>query len=77
LLLFFRKIYPSEKTAVDFEIAVSNNDANLFSTDDSNNRVSAKINTKQRLFSKKWIVDAFANYQFTQKEFGTVERLYH
>jgi hypothetical protein len=33
---------------------VSNNDANLFSTtDDSNNQgVSAKINTKQRLFSK-------------------------
>jgi hypothetical protein len=69
---------PSEKTTVDFEIAVSNNDANLFSaTDDSNNQgVSAKINTKQRLLSKKWIVDAFANYQFTQKEFKTIERLY-
>jgi hypothetical protein len=26
---FFRKVHPSEKTAVDFEIAVSNNDANL------------------------------------------------
>jgi hypothetical protein len=50
---FFRKVHPSEKTAVDFEI-VSNNDANLFSaTDDSNNQgVSAKINTKQRLFQK-------------------------
>jgi hypothetical protein len=35
---FFRKVHPSEKTAVDFEIAVSNNDANLFSTDDSNNQ---------------------------------------
>jgi hypothetical protein len=48
---------------------VSNNDANLFSTtDDSNNQgVSAKINTKQRLLSKKWIADAFANYQFIQK----------
>jgi hypothetical protein len=47
---------------------VSNNDANLFSTtDDSNNQgVSAKINTKQRLLSKKWIADAFANYQFIQ-----------
>jgi hypothetical protein len=47
---------------------VSNNDANLFSTtDDSNNQgVSAKINTKQRLLSKKWIADAF-NYQFIQK----------
>jgi hypothetical protein len=78
LASFLGKYTPSEKTAVDFEIAVSNNDANLFSTtDDSNNQgVSAKISAKQRLFSKNWIVDAFANYQFTQKEFRTVERLY-
>jgi hypothetical protein len=33
----------------------------IFSTtDDSNNQGSAKINTKQRLLSKKWIADAFA-----------------
>jgi hypothetical protein len=38
-LLLFLESTPSEKTAVDFEIAVSNNDANLFSTtDDSNNQ---------------------------------------
>ncbi|TDE06482.1 hypothetical protein [Flavobacterium hiemivividum] len=75
---FLGKYSPSEKTAVDFEIAVSNNDANLFSAiDDSNNQgISTKINAQQRLYSKKWIVDAFANYQFTQKEFTTVERLY-
>jgi len=75
---FLGKYSPSEKTAVDFEIAVSNNDANLFSAiDDLNNQgISTKINAQQRLYSKKWIVDAFANYQFTQKEFTTVERLY-
>jgi hypothetical protein len=75
---FLGKYSPSGKTAVDFEIAVSNNDVNLFSTiDDSNNQgISTKINAKQQLYSKKWIVDAFANYQFTQKEFTTVERLY-
>jgi hypothetical protein len=75
---FLGKYNPSEKTAVDFEIALSNSDANLFSTtDDSNNQgVSAKINTKQRLFSKEWIADAFVNYQFIQKEFRSVERLY-
>lgn len=75
---FLGRYSPSEKTAVDFEIAVSNNDVNLFSTiDDSNNQgISTKINAKQQLYSKKWIVDAFANYQFTQKEFTTVERLY-
>ena len=75
---FLGKYNPSEKTLVDFELGISNNDLNLFSTiDDSNNQgISAKINTKQRLFSKKWNIDAFANYQFTQKNFKTVERLY-
>ncbi|MGA9639293.1 hypothetical protein [Flavobacterium sp.] len=72
------KYNPSEKTAVDFEIAVSNNDKNLFSTlDDSNNQgMSGKINAKQRLFSKKWKIDAFGKYQFIQKNFASVERLY-
>jgi hypothetical protein len=75
---FLGKYAPTEKTAVDFEIGISNNDKNLFSNiDDSNNRgISGKINTKQRLFSNKWNIDAFANYQFTQKEFRSVERLY-
>ena len=68
---------PSEKTIVDFEIGVSNNDKNLFSTlDDENNQgLSGKINAQQRLFSKKWKVDAFGKYQFTQKNFSSVERL--
>ena len=72
------KFNPSEKTVVDFEIAISNNDKNLFSTlDDSNNQgLSGKINAKQRLFSKKWTVDAFGKYQFIQKNFSSVERLY-
>ena len=75
---FLGKYKPTEKTAVDFEIGVSNNDKNLFSTiDDSNNKgLAGKINAKQRLFSKKWNIDAFANYQFIQKDFRFVERLY-
>ncbi|WP_291097161.1 MULTISPECIES: hypothetical protein [unclassified Flavobacterium] len=75
---FLGKYKPTEKTAVDFEIGISNNDKNLFSsTDDANNQgLAAKINAKQRLFSKKWNVDAFANYQFVQKNFRSVERLY-
>jgi hypothetical protein len=65
---FFRESTPLLKTAVDFEIAVSNNDANLFSTtDDSNNQgVSAKINTKQRLLSKNGLPMP-SNYQFIKK----------
>lgn len=75
---FLGKYNPSEKTAIDFEIGLSNNDKNLFSTlDDSNNQgLATKINARQRLFSKKWNVDAFANYQFIAKDFSSVERLY-
>ncbi|HEY6143799.1 MAG TPA: hypothetical protein VIV55_10345 [Flavobacterium sp.] len=75
---FLGKYNPSEKTVIDFEIGVSNNDKNLFSSaDDSNNDgLATKINAKQRLFSMKWNVDAFANYQFIAKDFSSVERLY-
>jgi hypothetical protein len=38
--------------------------------------VAGKINAKQRLFSNKWQIDAFGAYQFVQKEFRTIERLY-
>lgn len=72
------KYKPSDKTLIDFEIGVSNNDLNLFSSkDDGNNQgLAGKIYAKQRLLSKKWLIDAFANYQFVQKEFKTIERLF-
>jgi hypothetical protein len=75
---FLGKYKPTEKTAVDFEIGVSNHDKNLFSTiDDENNKgLAGKLNVKQRLFTKKWNVDAFANYQFIKENFASVERLY-
>ena len=74
---FLGKYSPTEKTAVDFELGISNNDQNLFSSlDDSNNQgLAGKINAKQRLFSKKWKGDAFANYQFVQQNFRSIERL--
>ena len=76
---FLGKYKPTEKTAVDFEIGISNNDKNLFSSvDDTNNKgLAGKINAKQRVFSKKWQMDAFANYQFIQNDFRSVERLYN
>ncbi|MEZ4854586.1 hypothetical protein [Flavobacterium sp.] len=69
---------PSEKTAIDFEIGASNNDANLYSTiDDENNKgMAAQFNAKQRLYSGKILVDGFANFNFIQKDFKTIERLY-
>ncbi len=73
------KFTPSEKTEVDFEIGVSNNDQNLFSArdDDNNKGVAGKLNFKQRLFSNKWQIDAFGNYQFVQENFRTIERLFN
>lgn len=72
------KFNPSEKTNIDFEVAISNNDKNLFSSlDDNDNKgLAGKLNLKQRLLSKKWNIDAFANYQFVQKNFTAIERLF-
>lgn len=72
------KYNPSKKTLVDFEFGISNNDLNLFSSiDDGDNQgVAGKIYAKQRLLSKKWQIDAFADFQFVQKEFKTIERLF-
>jgi hypothetical protein len=72
------KYSPGEKTAVDFEAGISNNDLNLFSNlDDSDNvGLATKINARQRLFTKSWKADAFASHQFVQKDFRTIERLF-
>lgn len=73
------KYNPNEKTVVDFELGVSNNDQNLFSSldDEDNKGVAGKLNFKQRLLTKKWQVDAFGNYQFIQENFRTIERLFN
>jgi hypothetical protein len=73
------KYNPSEKTLIDFEAGISNNDLNLFSPiDDGNNSgLAGKLNAKQRLYTGAWELDAFANYQFVQKDFRTIERLFN
>ena len=73
------KFNPTEKTVIDFEVGVSNNDQNLFSAiDDNNNKgIAGKLNFKQRLFTKKWQIDAFGNYQYVQQNFKTIERLFN
>ena len=72
------KLNPSEKTNVDFEVGISNNDKNLYSNldDNDNQGLAGKINFKQRLFTKKWKVDVFGNYQLIQKGFTPIERLF-
>ena len=73
------KFIPSEKTNLDFELGISNNDRNLFSNfDDSNNKgFAGKFNFKQRLLSKKWTIDAIGNFQLILKNFQTIERLFN
>jgi hypothetical protein len=70
-------IHPSEKTAIDWEMALSQNDANLFSNQNDNNNkgLAGKWNVKQRLLSKKWQMDASTSFQYVQENFKTVERL--
>lgn len=72
------KYNPDEKTLINLEVAMSNNDQNLFSSiDDQNNKGwAANINAKQRLLSKAITLDAFANIQFVHKNFRPIERLY-
>nr|WP_315221385.1 hypothetical protein [uncultured Flavobacterium sp.] len=76
---FLGKYNPDEKTVIDFEIGISNNDKNLFSNNDdaNNDGIAFKTNIKKRLFTRDWTLDAFANYQFVQEDFKSVERLYN
>ncbi len=72
------KYNPSDKTNIDFEASVSNNDKNLFSTidDKENQGIAGKLNFKQRLLSRKWNLDSFGSYQLIQNNFKTIERLF-
>ncbi|MEN2402399.1 hypothetical protein GKZ90_0021595 [Flavobacterium sp. MC2016-06] len=76
---FLGKYKPDDKTLVDFELGVSNNDLNLFSgIDDANNKgIALKTNIKKRIFTRNWTLDGFVNYQFVQENFKSVERLYN
>ncbi|AMO20840.1 hypothetical protein [Flavobacterium columnare] len=70
---------PSDKTTVDFELAVSNNDLNLYSDlDDENNKGAAgKFNIRQKILSKKyWGLTLLNDLQFIQKEYRPIERLF-
>src|SRR5690606_11172941 len=72
------KYSPGIKTYVDFEVGFSNNDLNLFSNvaDNDNQGLAGKFNGRQKLFDGKWSIDAFADFQFVQKNFRTIERLF-
>lgn len=70
---------PSEKTTIGFEFAGSRNDLNLFSNldDDNNNGFAGRLQLKQTLVEEKdWKLDGFANMNYIQDDFSSVERIY-
>ena len=73
------KFVPSEKTNFDFEIGISDNDKNLFSTmgDNDNKGIAGKFGLKQNFDLKKLKVNFDSNYQFVQQQFAPIERLFN
>ena len=72
---------PTEKTTVDFEIAGSKNDQNLFSNldDDDNDGFAIKLTLDQALIKKDsvWNLNATANVDYIQKNFRNIQGLYN
>lgn len=73
--------HPSEKTLVDFEVAASNYDQNLFSKIDNDDNVgfAGRLAVKQRILMAKdsLKVDAYGSLDLVQNDFQTIERLYN
>lgn len=63
----------TKKTKINSEIAVSNNDDNLFSTKDNANNVAiaTKLNWEQLLIDKQWQLKSTLSHEFVQKNFNT------
>ncbi|MDD7884617.1 hypothetical protein [Flavivirga sp. 57AJ16] len=72
---------PSEKTSISFEASGSKNDLNLFSNlnDHDNDGFAGKLNMEQKLIKNDslWNLSAFANTDYIQQNFKTIERLYN
>ncbi|NOY47485.1 MAG: hypothetical protein GXO84_04680, partial [Chlorobi bacterium] len=72
---------PSENTSIGFELAGSKNDLNLFSSldDADNNGFAGKLKITQNIIKKDslWSLNAFADGDYIQENFRTIERLYN
>ncbi|SFU58189.1 hypothetical protein SAMN05216480_10898 [Pustulibacterium marinum] len=70
---------PTEKTNIQFETAMSNNDENLFSEiDDQNNTgAAAKISVQQQILAKTNSLTAFADVDYISENFQSIERIYN
>jgi len=72
---------PTEKTVIDFEVAGSKNDLNLFSNIDDNNNdgLATKLKITQQIKSNDslWNISAFVDTDFIQENFRNIEGLYN
>lgn len=75
-VMAFNSTYTSKKTSVFGEIAISNNDANLFSSiDDSQNSGAAtKVNWKQLFIDSDWKFSTDLGYEYVHQNFATEQR---
>ncbi len=72
---------PTKSTQIDFEFAGSKNDLNLFSNlnDENNDGFAGKLNIKQDIIKNDslWSLNVYANADYIQSNFKTIERLYN
>ncbi len=72
---------PSEKTMIDFEIAGSNSDRNLFSdlNNNDNDGFAGRLAFRQRVgtTADTLKIEALGSLDFVHKDFRTIERLYN
>lgn len=71
---------PSQETEIAFEFAGSKNDLNLFSNldDRNNNGFAGRLQFNQTLVQKEnWKLNGFANFNYLQKDFESVEPVYN
>ncbi|MGB0896583.1 MAG: hypothetical protein ACPGU9_02620 [Flavobacteriaceae bacterium] len=71
---------PNAKTEIEFELAGSKNDLNLFSSidDENNNGFAGKLTVKRDIIKKDstWNLNAFLDTDYINENFKTIERLY-
>ena len=67
---------PTKKTSISTELAISNNDQNLFSTIDNNQNkgIATKVNWRQTIIDKNWQLLSDIDYLFIHKHFNTIQR---
>ncbi len=72
---------PSERTQIDFELAGSKNDLNLFSAidDDNNDGFAGKFKMSQSIIKNDslWNLNAYINTDYIQDNFRSIEILYN